>query len=55
MTRANIIAGSDGRSKGCGIVEYGNSRDAADAMQRLNNTHLKGRQIFVREDREERF
>jgi len=45
--------GYDGRSKGCGIVEYQNSMDAMNAINQLNNTILKGRPILVREDREE--
>ena len=40
------------RSKGCGIVTYANARDAATAIQSLHDTELKGRLIFVREDRE---
>jgi RNA recognition motif-containing protein len=43
----------DGRSKGCGIVQYQNSRDAARAVRELQNTDLQGRPIFVREDREQ--
>jgi len=30
--------GYDGRSKGCGIVEYQNSMDAMNAINQLNNT-----------------
>jgi len=54
VTRADIMTGHDGRSKGCGIVEYANEEDAKEAVSTLNDTELKGRQIFVREDREER-
>lgn len=43
-----------GRSKGCGIVEFETAREAAKAMDRLHDTMLDGRQIFVREDREDR-
>ena len=40
------------RSKGCGIVTFNNARDAKTAIQTLHDTDLKGRLIFVREDRE---
>jgi RNA recognition motif-containing protein len=40
------------RSKGCGLVTFANARDAATAITRLHDTELKGRLIFVREDRE---
>jgi len=40
------------RSKGCGLVTFQNSRDAANAIAQLHDTELKGRLIFVREDRE---
>lgn len=45
--------GSGSRSKGCGIVEYETAEAAAAAIQCLNHTNLDGRQIFVREDRED--
>lgn len=44
----------DGRSKGCGIVEFDTPESAAAAMRYLNDTELDGRLIFVREDREDR-
>ena len=50
---ANILTTPDGRSKGCGIVEFYSAKDAQEAVLTLNDTELKGRQIFVREDREE--
>ena len=40
------------RSKGCGLVTFQNARDAATAISQLHDTELKGRLIFVREDRE---
>ena len=42
------------RSKGCGIVEYMDIASAQHAIALLNNSTLKGRPIFVREDREEK-
>ena len=43
-----------GRSKGCGIVEFFDQRDARRAIQTLTDTTIDGgeRPIFVREDRE---
>ena len=52
VTRANVLASPDGRSKGCGIVELASVEDAQKAILTLNDTELMGRQIFVREDRE---
>lgn len=51
--RSNIMETSDGRSKGCGIIEFATPEDAEQAVLTLNDTDLKGRQIFVREDRED--
>ena len=50
---ANVLTTPDGRSKGCGIVEFLTPKDAQEAVLTLNDTELRGRQIFVREDREE--
>jgi len=52
VTRANVLASPDGRSKGCGIVEFSSAEGAQRAILTLNDTELMGRQIFVREDRE---
>jgi len=52
VLRADVLTGYDGRSKGCGIVEYATVEEATGAVETLNNTDLMGRQIFVREDRE---
>ena len=53
VTRADVISGPDGRSKGFGIVEFSTPREAAIAIATFNDTTLDGRQIFVREDRED--
>ena len=53
VTRADVLASPDGRSKGCGIVEFATAEGASRAVLTLNNTELMGRQIFVREDRED--
>jgi RNA recognition motif-containing protein len=52
VVRADVMKNSEGRSKGCGLVEFETVEDAQEAMERLNDTELKGRRIFVREDRE---
>ena len=38
---------------GCGIVEFSTSDEAKRAMSELNDTEFMGRQVFIREDREE--
>jgi RNA recognition motif-containing protein len=53
VTRADVLKGPDGRSKGCGLVEFANIEGAQKAILTLNDTELHGRQIFVREDRED--
>lgn len=52
VTRADVMTNHDGRSKGCGIVEFASAEGARNAVLTLNDTELMGRQIFVREDRE---
>lgn len=47
-----MLEESNGRSKGCGLVEYASQEEAAKAIAELNGTELEGRVIFVREDRE---
>jgi RNA recognition motif-containing protein len=49
---AEVMTEGDGRSKGCGIVEYSTPEEAKEACTTLSDTELKGRMIFVREDRE---
>jgi len=43
----------NGMSKGCGIVEFSTRDEAQRAIQTLSNTNFMGRQIFIREDREQ--
>jgi RNA recognition motif-containing protein len=54
VTRSDVMKSYDGRSKGCGIVEFATSEGAKQAVLTLNDKELNGRQIFVREDREGR-
>jgi len=49
---ADIFQEPDGRSKGCAIVVYKSSEDAQNAISTLNDSYLRGRLIFVREDLE---
>lgn len=44
---------AEGRSKGCGIVEFEHPADALRAISLLSNSTLNERQIMVREDRED--
>merc|ERR1711865_1015579 len=52
VLRADVISEHNGRSKGCGIVEYSTEDEAQQAIATLTHTELHGRNIFVREDRE---
>lgn len=49
-----IIEAQNGRSKGCGIVEFHDLESAQRAHETLNDTILFDRKIFIREDREAR-
>lgn len=51
VTRADVLTGPDGRSKGCGIVVFATLAGAQKAVLTMNDTELDGRQIQVREDR----
>ncbi|KAI1303908.1 hypothetical protein EDD11_005274 [Mortierella claussenii] len=52
VAHADVLLNHDGRSKGCGVVEFQNAEDAKEAIRRLNDVVLMGRPVFVREDRE---
>lgn len=41
------------KSKGWGIVEYSNNEDAKKAITELNDSELDGRNVWIREDRED--
>lgn len=49
---ADVLTLPNGRSKGCGIVEYATREEAQKAIEKLSHLELDGRMIFVREDRE---
>ena len=53
VTRADVLQDGQGRSKGCGLVEFKTAAQARNAILTLNNTDLDGRQIFIREVRSE--
>ncbi|KAA1094431.1 hypothetical protein PGT21_021098 [Puccinia graminis f. sp. tritici] len=50
---AEVMVLANGMSKGCGVVEFSTRQEAERAVKELNDTPLFGRQVFVREDREE--
>ena len=52
VLHADIMSESNGRSKGCAIVEYASMEDAQRAIAELNDSTMMNRMIFVREDRE---
>jgi RNA recognition motif-containing protein len=52
VIHADVFSEPNGRSKGCGVVEFATPRDAHIAIAELNDTELRGRKIFIREDRE---
>lgn len=54
VSYANIFEYPDGKSKGCGLVEFETAAGAKNAIETLHDTVLDGRPIFVREDREAR-
>jgi hypothetical protein len=51
VVRANVTIGSDGRSQGWGLVTFSSPLEAQNAITMLNDSHLDGRMVFVREDR----
>ena len=51
---ADVMKLPDGRSKGCGIVEFDTPEAAAAAISSMGDSDLGGRPIFVREDREDK-
>lgn len=51
-SRAQVITYPDGRSKGWGLVEFTSPEAALEAIEKFTDYDLKGRKIFLREDRE---
>jgi RNA recognition motif-containing protein len=55
VVRADVLSDKrTHRSKGCGIVEYSAPEEAARAISQLNNREFHGRNVFIREDREDK-
>jgi len=52
---ADVFLDEQGKSKGCGIVEYSAREEALEAIKILNDTKIPNteRPIFIREDRED--
>ncbi|CAM9409257.1 unnamed protein product [Choristocarpus tenellus] len=50
VIHADVFVSADGRSKGCGVVEYSRPFEARAAISQLCDTELLGRPILVRED-----
>jgi len=46
----DIFSDNQGRSKGCGLVEYATEEDAQRAIKELSGTNLDGRDLFIRQD-----
>ena len=51
VLRANVMMGNDGRSRGWGLVTYASALEAQNAISMLNDSHLNGHPVNVREDR----
>lgn len=50
MVRAEVAADREGNPKGFGTVEMGSTRDAAKAIQLMNDEEFRGRSLDVRPD-----
>jgi len=51
---ADVFLDDYGKSKGCGIVEFKTVEEALTAINTLNETKLDGREIYIREDKEDK-
>ncbi|KAI8084020.1 uncharacterized protein B0P05DRAFT_535864 [Gilbertella persicaria] len=52
VVHVDVLKMANGRSKGCGVVEYRFPEDARRAIHTMNKTEFMGRPVFIREDRE---
>lgn len=52
VVRATVLCNAARHSRGCGIVEFATAEEAQNAIDSLQNVELKGRMVFIREDRE---
>lgn len=53
VARADVMKDENNKSRGLGTVEMESPDDALSAISMLSNSELGGRQILVREDRQE--
>jgi len=53
VSYVDVYFDRNGKSKGCGVVEFETLEDAKRAIAELNDTELDGRKIFLREDQPE--
>eukprot|EP00730_Choanoeca_flexa_P006409 TRINITY_DN12147_c1_g7_i2.p1 TRINITY_DN12147_c1_g7~~TRINITY_DN12147_c1_g7_i2.p1 ORF type:complete len:283 (+),score=77.27 TRINITY_DN12147_c1_g7_i2:36-884(+) len=53
IVEASIKYGYDGRSRGCGVVEFATAAGANNAIATLSGQEHDGREIIVREDRQQ--
>lgn len=49
VLHADVLQSFDGRSKGCGVVEYATASEAQRAISDLTNQTLNGRTVYIRE------
>lgn len=52
VVHVDVLKLPNGRSKGCGVVEYRHPEEAKRAIHIMNKVEFMGRPVFVREDRE---
>ncbi|CAO3615753.1 unnamed protein product [Mucor hiemalis] len=52
VVHVDVMKLPNGRSKGCGVVEYRHPEEAKRAIHIMNKVEFLGRPVFVREDRE---
>lgn len=50
VSHVEIFTGQDGRSRGCGVVEFEHADDAAKAIKEYDGIQHEGRKIHVRQD-----
>ncbi|TPX52141.1 hypothetical protein SeMB42_g01631 [Synchytrium endobioticum] len=49
---ADVLTQPNGRSKGCGVVEFSSADEAQRAIREMSDVIFMGRPVYVREDRE---
>jgi RNA recognition motif-containing protein len=51
VDHSEVVEDADGKKKGFGIIRFFNSKDASDAIRRLDGVEFQGRRLEVRWDR----